>query len=207
MNKLIALSVAVAAASAMAMAQTPVDSLKDAYSRIQVLEQTVQQQNANISKLTSDVNEVLKQNLALKQNLHLTPTKAKSNACGVEYRVIEVTGDKNSQDVHVIMSASLIGEGNAQIMYRGPEIIDELGNGYNGRFMSQMKIEGISDDLRGHIIDFHHQTPYTIDLTINKYNPSSQYIKYISLEMFDSSSKNKENVVFENLLIKWVTEE
>ena len=70
-----------------AMAQT--DSLKEAYFRIKILEQTIQEQNNNINKLSADVNEVIKQNLALKKNLNLSPTIAKSKLDnGLEFRIL-----------------------------------------------------------------------------------------------------------------------
>lgn len=186
------------------MAQT--DSISEAYSRIKLLEQQLQQQNSQISKLSADVNEVLKQNLALKKNLNLQPTRAKAKAGdSMEYRIIEVKGDPITKDVHVIMTADNIGTMDKDLMYWLTEIIDETGNAYNNDGRCEIKIDGIADNVkRKYVVKHHPNAPYTIDTLIKGYNPNAQYIKYLNFDITDNSKHIF--ATFENLPIKWTEE-
>lgn len=186
-----------------AMAQT--DSLSEAYSRIKLLEQQIQQQNTQISKLSADVNEVLKQNLALKKNLNLQPTIAKSKVGDfMEYRVLEVLGNPQNGEVHVVISADNIGNMDKQLHYRGNQIIDETGKGYDDSDRYSMSVEGVRDNLTRSYLDHHPNAPYTINLYIKGYDRNAQYIKYLSMEVLDGSKHLY--AIFENLPIKWTEE-
>lgn len=184
------------------------DSLSQAISRITNLESKVQAQSDQLAKLNSDLQEVQSQNLALKKNLNLKPTIAKSKIRDkVEYRIIEVLGDKSTGDVHVVMTADNVGDSDEVVIYkRDNEIIDELGNGYNDKERYIMKIKGVADNLYFQHINHHVNTPYTINLDIKKYNRDAQYIKYLSLELGKESGLGTDHAVFENLPIKWVDE-
>lgn len=187
----------------IAKAQT--DNLSEVLSRLQQLEETVKQQSLQIDKLTSDVNEVTKQNLALKQNLNLLPTIATAKAGDVmEYRVLEVTGDPDSKEVHLVISANVIGDSDKRISYFDAEIMDELGNGYDKRANRSMEVNGSRDDLFHNYLDHHPNAPYTIDLRIHNYAPNAQYVKYLSLDVVDNTKHH--NAVFQNLPIKWIAE-
>lgn len=53
-------------------AQTSSDSIKEAYSKIKLLEDRLTLQDTRIAKLMQQVDEVTRQNLSLKKNLNLT---------------------------------------------------------------------------------------------------------------------------------------
>lgn len=159
-----------------------------------------------IAKLSSDVAEVLKQNLALKKNLNLDSTIAVSKpGNGMEYRIHEVTGNKTTGEVRIIMTSNNIGDKDLKFSYMDKEIIDELGNGYNGFDRSVLKLNGVSDNLYSFPLKNHVDTPYTIEMTIKKFNQEAQYIKYLSLQIMGDI--RSQYAVFENLPIKWVEEE
>lgn len=179
------------------------DSLSEAYSRIKILEETIQQQNARITKLSSDVNEVLNQNLALKKNLNLLPTISSAKlGDSMEYRVIEVNGNSDTREVNVVITANNLTNQDVRTHFSGNEIVDELGNGYNHNNQNyKMKINGVEDDLIRRSVDNHANAPYSINLSINNYAPGANYIKYLSLDILTGTKHNF--VIFENLPIKW----
>lgn len=182
------------------------DSVNLAFSRIESLESTVNSQAKQLNKLSSDLNEVLKQNLALKQNLHLKPTIAKAIAADIlEYRVLEVTGDKSTNEVHVVLSVNNIGDMDKKVVYlqKDNEIIDEQGHGYIEDNRYNLKMNGITDNLIYKRITHHPNTPLTIDLNIKRYNPECQYIKYLELVIQRDEDLKSYDIVFQNLPIKW----
>lgn len=172
------------------------DSINQAFSRISALE-------SQINKLTSDVEAVTKQNLALKKSLKLKPTIAKAKLGeDIEFRVLEVKGDVNTTDVHLIITIENIGNEDTRYYFKERTIIDELGNGYDNEKRSSIAIKGISENLFGRSVELHPNAPYTTDLCIKNYNPDAQYIKTLKL----SGGYNKD-IFFENLPIKWEEEE
>ncbi|MCM1490468.1 MAG: hypothetical protein NC095_06550 [Muribaculum sp.] len=185
------------------------ETLEQALSRITNLEATVNTQSQQLAKISSDLDAVLAQNLALKKNLKLTPTIAKAKIFdNIEYRVLEVTGDKSTNTIHVTMTVENVGDEDIRKTYycRGNEIIDEFGTGYNGKERHKMTINGVSDNLSNETINHHVNVPLTIELEIKKYNSDAQYIKYMSLGLQNTNNMGTQYAVFENLPIKWVDE-
>lgn len=182
-------------------AQTP--ELSDVMEKLQQLEETVKQHGSQIVKLTSDVNEVTKQNLALKKNLNLQPTIAVAKAgTSMEYRVMEVKGDIATKLVTVVITSNVIGADDKRIYYYGPTIIDEQGHGYDGKGVQTIEVKGVAEDiLQQKYLDHHPDAPYTLDLRIKGVPTDVQYIKYLSLDVMEGSKHM--DVVFQNLPIKW----
>lgn len=196
MKKLI-LSLAIAIFSGIsAMAQT--DSLSEAYSRIKTLEDKVQQQNTQISKLSSDVNEVLKQNLALKKNLNLQPTIATAKSGGVEYRIVELTGDPINNVVTGVMMVENNGLKEETVTYVKPVIVDENGVKYNNFDSFKAHFDGDQSSLLNNLISYPTKVPMKVVIMINGVSPETKYIKY-----FELVQRVGDNAVFQNLPIKW----
>ncbi|MDE6008384.1 MAG: hypothetical protein K2G90_04175 [Muribaculaceae bacterium] len=191
--------------SLMVNAQTPSDSIKEAFNKISDLENRITLQDTRIAQLLQQVDEVTRQNLALKKNLNLSPTIATAKAGDImEYRIIEVTGDPETNTVHMVMIADDISGEDKYIKYAYYQVVDDQGHGYensltNERFV--MKVDGESNQLAGHGLQHHPNAPYTIDIYLNDCNPDVQYIKYFSMEITDSSKHH--TAIFENLPIKW----
>ncbi len=191
--------------SLMVNAQTQSDSIKEAYNKIHDLESRVTLQDNRISKLLQQVDEVTKQNLALKKNLNLTPTVATAKAGDImEYRIIEATGDPETNTVHMVMIADNISGIDKSIRYPYYQVVDDQGHGYENSLTNQrfiMKVEGESNQLVGHDLQHHPNAPYTIDIYLNDCTPDTQYVKYFSMEITDGPKHH--TAVFENLPIKW----
>ncbi len=132
-----------------ANAQTQADSIKEAYSKLHNLENRLTLQDARISELLKQVDEVTKQNLALKKNLNLSPTIATAKAGEImEYKIVEITGDTATNTVHMVMISDNISGGEKMLHYKESEIIDDQGHGYDNtlsKTRSVYKIEGAID--------------------------------------------------------------
>ena len=183
-------------------AQTQSDSIKEAYNKISDLENRITLQDTRINKLLQQVDEVTKQNLALKKNLNLTPTVATAKAGDImEYKVIEVKGNPQNKEVHLVIVSDNISGEDKKISYFNIEIIDDLGHGHTYDDMFSMKVEGEREKLFKSYLFHHVNAPYTIDLYLYDVNPDIQYIKYLALDVVDGAKHYP--VVFENLPIKW----
>ena len=191
--------------SLMINAQTPTDSIKIAYNKISDLENRITLQDTRIAQLLQQVDEVTRQNLALKKNLNLSPTIATAKAGDImEYRIIGVTGDPETNTVHMVMIADDISGEDKTIRYPYHQAVDDQGHGYENSLINQkfiMKVEGVSDQLVGHMLHHHPNAPYTIDIYLNDCTPDVQYIKYFSMEITDGPKHH--TAVFENIPIKW----
>lgn len=187
------------------------ETLEQALARISNLEATVNSQSQQLAKISSDLDAVLAQNLALKKNLKLKPTIAKSViADAIDFRILEVTGDKSTGRVHVLMSVENIGDDEVRLFFKDNEILDELGNGYDTAGRWYMKVNGVSDNIHKESLNLHKNAPYKIDLYIKNFNQDAGYIKYLGLKMNDmaaplGANKNRDTS-FQNLPIKWVEE-
>ncbi|MBD5280374.1 MAG: SlyX family protein [Bacteroides sp.] len=190
---------------ATGFAQTEADKVNE---RLEKIESKLLQQESTINSLRQEIEAVTKQNLALKQNLNLKPTIAKSVEDGVmDFRVIEVNGNPETGDVDIILTANNLGIEDKSWGISKLQTIDELGTGYDSP--EQFAIS-VGDDEAKNIYssgeyNYHPNAPYKIKIKIKKFNPEAQYIKYLNMRMRHSLS-NIEGV-FENLPIKWVSNE
>ena len=186
-------------------AQTRQDSIQEVYNKISSLENRISNQDSRIAQLLQQVNEVTKQNLALKQNLNLSPTIATAKAGDImEYRIIEVTGDPENNIVHMVMIADDISGTDKDIHYSYFQTVDDKGHGYENTLMNQrcvLKVEGVTDQLISKMLQHHPNVPYTIDVYLNDCTPDIQCIKYFSMDISDGPKRHK--AIFENLPIKW----
>lgn len=181
------------------------DSLRQAYSRIQVLEQTIANQNSTIDQLTARLNKMEDRHLIMEKNLILTPVVAKAKVHDdVEYSVKEVSGDPATGAVQMTITVDNIGNTDKTINYWNTEIQDERGNGYDDKGRVVMRINGVSDNIIRQQINHHPNTPYNIYVTINGYDKNAQYIKRFMIDALDGAKHS--DVVFQNLRINWQSE-
>lgn len=186
-------------------AQTQSDSIKETYNKIHDLENRIALQDTRINKLIQQVDEVTKQNLALKKNLNLLPTIATAKAGDIlEYKVIEVTGDTATNTVRMVLTAENKSGENKSIFYSSFQVIDDQGHGISNSILKdrfRMKIEGETNNLYRNLLNHPSNAPYTIDVYLDEIDPDVQYIKYFALDVADGTKKFL--VEFENLPIKW----
>lgn len=205
MKKLFVLWIALAV-TIIANAQSHSDSIKDAYSKIQLLESRWLLQDARIAQLSEKVDEVVSQNLALKKNLNLSPTIATDNVGGCDYKILKVEGDTATNVVHILMVVENISDADRRMLYNGFEIIDELGNSYPNSVLEEkvkMFIGGGKENLIKHMYIHRLEVPLKIDVYIKTDGTDMQYVKYFQLSMFEPDDKTHISVVFKNLPIKW----
>lgn len=181
------------------------ETLEQALTRITNLEATVNSQSQQLAKISSDLDAVLAQNLALKKNLKLTPTIAKAKLGedkDVEYRIVEVKGDPSTNEIDIVMTAENLGNVDEKFSISEFEVIDELGNVYNDYNRCSLNVDGINDNLLFKTsLTYHPNAPLTMMFKITGYNPESKYIKYLRLTEGILSSKT--HAVFQNLPINW----
>lgn len=191
-------------------AQSMQDSIQEAYNRILNLENSITLQDSQIAKLLQQVDEVTRQNLALKKNLNLSPTVATAKAKDIktgeieimEFRIVEVTGD--STTVHMTMIADNISNENKDLKFFTNQVIDDKGHGYENSLDKErfrMKIEGQSEDLFKNLVTYPVNAPYTIDIYLYDVESDIQYIKYMTFDVAEGARHF--SFTFENLPIKW----
>lgn len=149
-----------------------------------------------IFRLQSKVDEVTRQNLALKQALHLQPTIAEATTEGLNVRLIESSGDSITGDITFRFSVTNTTDKDILYPCRGVDIINE--NGYALK----------SDEIKECIIAnrpfsqsalyIYPDTPIEMMLTVNM-EDKSQYAKIINIGSISSGY----NTRFTNIPIKW----
>lgn len=173
--------------------------------RLTKLETQLAQQNTTIANLRSEVQEVVAQNLALKKNLKLTPPKAVCKPTeNLEYRLIEVTGNRNTGDVSLTISVENQGTKDTYLQYNSGTVVDETGTSYQRR-MGGRNItaypRGLKENLFHTSFDIYPNTPILLDLVISDFNPEANFIKHLQLE---PPFSHMGVVTFDNIPIKWV---
>lgn len=200
-QKLIISSLFCGMISGTAVAQSET-SIED---RVAKLEAQLAQQNATIANLQSEVQSVVKQNLALKKNLMLTPPKAVCKPTeNLEYRLIEATGNKKTGDVFITVSAENNATKDAYMQYNNVILVDETGTSYQRRLNEEKvsgKLRGLKESLFYSSFDFYPNTPVMMDFVVSEFNPDANFIKHFQLE---PAFSHLGVVTFDNIPIKWV---
>lgn len=148
-----------------------------------------------IFRLQSQVDEVTKQNLTLKQALHLQPTIAEVTAEGLNVRLIEASGDSITGDITFRFSVKNITD--KDIFYTGKvfDIVNE--NGYDLK-SNEIKESLIANRPFSDALFIYPDTPVEMTFTVNMAD-KSQYAKIINV----GSLGSHHNTRFTNIPIKW----
>lgn len=180
-------------------------TLEEAVARIDALEKLTQQQTNQINQLNVEFQKLKDKHLQLRDNLNLKDVKSREKIGDMVYKVVKVTGDPVTRDVHVEIIAENKGDVDVKQYYHSDnEIIDEKESGYNSKERHKFVIEGIANNLYCESIIFHPNTPLKIDLNIKGYKKDANYIKYLKIDAHSNS--NPTPVVFQNLEITWEEE-
>lgn len=189
MKKLLLLFAALIATVA-ASAQTP--SLEEKVTNLETQVATLQQ---TIGHLQSQIDEVTKQNLSLKQTLHLQPTLSEyTSESGLNFRLISATG--NSQKGTVTFRFSVTNTTKKDIGYSIDKVnfVDENGQTERGG-KPNIYVGGKSE----HSYVFYPDTPMEMDFVLTL-NDEPQYAKIIDIITWGGG---KEDSRFINIPIKW----
>ena len=148
-----------------------------------------------IFRLQSKVDEVTRQNLALKQALHLQPTIAEATTEGLNVRLIEASGDSITGDI--TFRFSVTNTTDKDILYSGRvfDIVNE--NGYALKD-SEIKKSIIANHPFSEARFIYPDTPVEMMFTVNMAD-KSQYAKIINI----GSIAGHHNTRFTNIPIKW----
>lgn len=172
------------------------EEVVDLQNRITALETMLKLQQQSIASLQSQVAEVTRQNLALKQSLNLRPTVAEAiDGDGNVLKIIEVKGDITSNKVIILGMCNNPTGNDTYINMRAPNMIDENGKEY------------ILDYENGHIgataitnlVTLMPDTPVEVEMLFPEVMPGTQYIKTLELE----TTSGRTLFRFRNLPIKW----
>lgn len=189
-----------------AWAQT--DSLKNAYTRIEALEQLCDKQANQLNQLFAKIEEVTAQNLALKKDLDIRKPKAIAKDGDYEYRVSKIIGNKDTRDVNIVMYLYNNGDLKEENTFHPMQMIDELGNGYDSQDIDRISasIDGLSNHLIYDRIESHPNAPLTIKVKMKGWKKDSNYIKNWNFMVYNPDSGNKHNIEFKDLEITWIEE-
>ena len=148
-----------------------------------------------IFRLQSKVDEVTRQNLALKQALHLQPIIAEATTEGLNVRLIEASGDSITGDI--TFRFSVTNTTDKDIFYSGRvfDIVNE--NGYALK-ESEIKKSIMANLPFSEARFIYPDTPVEMMFTVNLAD-KSQYAKIINI----GSLGGHHNTRFTNIPIKW----
>lgn len=197
---IILLSICLCATAAKAQsAQTDTLAVKiDALTlQLSSLQSSVLSLQSTISTLEAKVNEVTAQNLALKHSISLTPTIAESKTeDGIIYRLICASGDKNTGEITLIVSALNPTLRDNTLQFSSTvTIVDTEGHQYTN--YERFKNAYIGDNHVTNITKLSPNTPVEIKYKFILDNETSY------LKIFEAEAYNKHNFTFRNIPIKW----
>lgn len=188
MKNLLLIIVALCATVA-ASAQSP--SLEDKIANLEVQVASLQQ---TIYHLQSQIDDVTKQNLSLKQALHLQPTISECNTDGnLNFRLVSATGNRQKGEITFILS--VVNPTRKDILYRAdaPYFIDENGKSvtaeYNDYFIA---------GKNGRAANILPDTPLEIIIKFIS-NDEPQYAKTLVIPASFGGNDSR----FINIPIKW----
>lgn len=201
--KKVILSSIVFAVSLMAHAQSTNPEVEQKIAQmgnaIDSLKSTVTAMQTSMSAMQAKVDEVTKQNLALKQAISLQPTIAEdTSSFGINYRLIEAKGNRKSGEITFIISAVNTGKQDQRLTYNEPVIVDE--SGYQYKDYKDWKEYKIGNEYLTSGTTLYPDTPVQIILTCVT-NSEPQYAKIINIAPYETFKKD--GFRFTNIPIKW----
>lgn len=191
--------------SVLSVAQS-VSSTED---RLVKLEAQMNQQVSTITNLQSQVNAVIKQNMALKEALVLQPTISEFKTNELIYKLHEAVGDSTFGTVKVYMTVTNTSpEDIDNYQWESLKFMDE--NGVQNKSLSDYEVSvGVNND-GFHLNSLYADAPTQLILTLMNIDKNAQYLKILEGKVFkDSRIVNETFTDFErsfimrNIPIKW----
>ena len=184
-------------------------SVSSTEERLGKLEAQMDQQVSTITNLQSQVNAVIKQNLALKEALFLQPTISEFKTDELIYKLHEAVGDSTSGTVKVYMTVTNTSpEDIDNYQWESLKFMDE--NGVQNKSFSDYEVSvGVNND-GFHLNSLYADAPTQLILTLMNIDKNAQYLKILEGKVFkDSRIVNETFTDFErsfimrNIPIKW----
>ena len=184
-------------------------SVSSTEDRLGKLEAQMDQQVSTITNLQSQVNAVIKQNLALKEALFLQPTISEFKTDELIYKLHEAVGDSTSGTVKVYMTVTNISpEDIDNYQWESLKFMDE--NGVQNKSFSDYEVSvGVNND-GFHLNSLYAGAPTQLILTLMNIDKNAQYLKILEGKVFkDSRIVNgtftdfERSFIMRNIPIKW----
>lgn len=178
--------------------------------RLAKLEAQLAQQNTTIAYLQSEVQSVVKQNLALKKNLFLQPTISEVKTDEFVYKLHEVTGHKNDSTVHLVLTiTNTTPQDVDNFQFQTINFMDENGI-QNPSFKNfEVVVGGKNDGYK--LNSIYSEAPTKLDIYLYKFDPSAQYVRILDGKVYNTTITTDRgfkdlhrSFTLCNLPIKWV---
>lgn len=166
--------------------------------KITNLETRLTTMQSSLADMQRKVDEVTKQNLALKSALHLQPTIAEQNANGIVYKLIEAKGDSVNSKIVLTFSVNNNTDNDINVQFENIEVIDELGNMCSSIHNRQMETF-LGRSSCHSITTLYPDTPVKMKLEIPISEEMPQYVKLLDGKLF----KKQYSFRMSNIPIKW----
>ncbi|MDE6753565.1 MAG: hypothetical protein K2J82_03025 [Muribaculaceae bacterium] len=177
--------------------------------RLSNLETKLAQQNTVISNLQSEVQAVLKQNLALKKALSLKPTITEFKTDEFIYKLHEAVGDSINKKVHLKMTiTNTTPDDIDHLQFETVNFINEKGI-QNPHFKDYIITIGGNNEGTG-INYIYADSPTQLDIVLENFDPSAKYVKVLEGKIYEGSFiinnefvKKKRSFTLRNIPIRW----
>lgn len=146
--------------------------------RLEAIECKLEQQAAVMIDLQTQMNAILKQNLALKQALALQPTISEYKTDEFVYKLHEVTGDSSSGTVTVFMTVTnTTPEDIDRYQWETVKFMDE--NGVQNKSFNDYEVSlGVNNNAFG-LNSLYSDAPTQLTLTLTNVDKNAQYLKIL----------------------------
>ena len=177
--------------------------------RLGKLEVQIARQNTKISELESELKSVIKQNLALKNALSLTPTISEFKTDELYYKLHEAVGDSVSGTVNVFMTVTnTTPEDIDHYQWETVNFMDE--NGVQNKAFNDYEVKVGLKNSAFSINSLYSDSPTQLTIKLLNVDPHSQYIKILEGKVYKEtklSSKGleefKRSFIMRNIPINW----
>lgn len=177
--------------------------------RLVKLEAQMDQQVATTTKLQSQVNEVTKQNMALKEALVLQPTISEFKTDELVYKLHEAVGDSTSGTVKVYMTVTnTSSEDIDNYQWESLKFMDE--NGVQNKSFSDYEVSVGVNNNGFKLNSLYADAPTQLILTLMNVDKNAQYLKIIEGKVFKATrlvngtfTDFKRSFIMRNIPIKW----
>lgn len=166
--------------------------------KMSALEAKISTMEHAIAAMQTKVDEVTRQNLALKQAISLEPTIAEMKTDdGLDYRLIKAVGNRQTGRIALSISVMNTTKRDINLQFEPmPNIVDEQGNSYNDyKLFAESKI---ANNHFSSITQLLPDAPVNFELTFVA-DTEPQYIKVLHLESYNKAHSMR----FTNIPIKW----
>lgn len=173
-----------------AQPQTP--SLEE---KVVALENQISTLQQSVVLIQKQVDEVTRQNLSLKESLHLqTPISEVTAPNGINFRLVSATGNRQAGEITFVFS--VMNTTKRDIQYQGQKISFVDQNGF--AIGNLMQYATIANQSIYSIVELYPDTPVEMKIIV-PHNAEPNFAKVLDVLTYDKAA----NTRFSNIPIKW----